>query len=131
MLEAQGGSRERPPTSHPAALTVAATTSGWIEAIDALRCGLAVIDLGGGRLRKEDPIDHGVGLELAATVGDRVEVGAPLVHVRAPNEEVARRALPRLEGAWRITSAEVVRPPHVRCRVDRVGTHPVDLDFRQ
>src|SRR5436309_860652 len=43
MLEAQGGSRERPPRSHPTALTVAATTSGWVEAIDALRCGLAGI----------------------------------------------------------------------------------------
>jgi pyrimidine-nucleoside phosphorylase len=29
MLEAQGGSRQRPPRSHPAAVTVAAETSGW------------------------------------------------------------------------------------------------------
>src|SRR5207247_2413962 len=125
MLEAQGGSRERPPRSHPTALTVAATTSGWVEAIDALRCGLAVIDLGGGRLRKEDPIDHGVGLELVAVVGDQVRVGDPLVHVHAPAQEVARRALQRLEGAWRIVPGEVVRPPHLRCRVDRLGTHSV------
>jgi thymidine phosphorylase len=123
MLEAQGGSRERPPRSHPAALSLAATTSGWVEAIDALSCGLAVIDLGGGRLRKQDRIDHGVGLELAAMVGDRVEVGDPLVHVHAADRDLARRALPRLEGAWRIVSAEVARPPHLRYRVDRLGTH--------
>jgi thymidine phosphorylase len=123
MLEAQGGSRERPPRSHPAALSLVATTSGWVEAIDALSCGLAVIDLGGGRLRKEDRIDHGVGLELAAMVGDRVEVGDPLVHVHAADRDLARRALPRLEGAWRIVSAEVARPPHLRYRVDRLGTH--------
>jgi thymidine phosphorylase len=102
---------------------VTATTPGWVEAIDALRCGLAVIDLGGGRLRKEDRIDHGVGLELAAMVGARVEVGDPLVHVHATDQEVARRAVPRLEGAWRIASVEVTRPPHLRYRVDRFGTY--------
>jgi pyrimidine-nucleoside phosphorylase len=123
MLEAQGGSRERPPRSHPVAITLPAPTSGWVEAVDALSCGLAVIDLGGGRLRKDDRIDHGVGLELAATVGDRVQVGDPLVHVHAPDQDLARRAMPRLEGAWRIVSGAVARPPHVRCRVDRLGTH--------
>jgi pyrimidine-nucleoside phosphorylase len=123
MLEAQGGSRERPPRSHPTALTLAATTAGWVQAIDALRCGQAVIDLGGGRLRKEDRIDHGVGLEIVARVGDRVEVGYPLVHVHAPHEDLARRALPRLEGAWRIAAAEEARPPHLHYRVDRLGTH--------
>jgi thymidine phosphorylase len=124
MLEAQGGSRERPPTSHPVALTVPAPSAGWVETIDALSCGRAVIDLGGGRLRKEDRVDHGVGLELAAMVGDHVEVGDPLVHVHAPDESVARRALPRLEGAWRIVPAQTARPPHVRYRVDRLGTGP-------
>jgi thymidine phosphorylase len=126
MLEAQGGSRERPARSHPTALTVAAEAAGWVGAIDALRCGLAVIDLGGGRLRKEDRVDHGVGLELAAMVGDRVEVGDPLVHVHAPDEDVARRAVPRLDGAWRIVSHQVARPPHLRYRVDRLGTHAPD-----
>jgi pyrimidine-nucleoside phosphorylase len=126
MLEAQGGSRERPPRSHPTALTVAAGASGWVGAIDALRCGLAVIDLGGGRLRKEDRVDHGVGLELAAMVGDRVEVGDPLVHVHAPDEDVARRAVPRLDGAWSIVARQVARAPHLRYRVDRLGTHAPD-----
>jgi thymidine phosphorylase len=74
-------------------------------------------------LRKEDRIDHGVGLELAAMVGDRVELGDPLVHVHAADPEVAARALPRLEGAWSVVAAEVARPPHLRYRVDRLGTH--------
>ena len=59
-----------------------------------------------------------------ALVGDRVEVGGPLVHVHAPDRNLARRAVPRLEGAWRIVSAEVAPPPHVRCRVDLLGIHP-------
>ena len=84
---------------------------------------LAVIDLGGGRIRKDDPIDHAAGLVIAAPVGSHVERGDPLVHVHAATEAVARRALPRLEAAWGIAGEPVAGPaaPHVRRRVDRDG----------
>ncbi len=121
MLEAQGGSRDRPPVAHPARLAVPAPAGGWVEAIDALACGLAVIDLGGGRLRRGDSIDHGAGLTIAAPVGRQVRRGDPLVHVHAASEEVARRALPRLESAWRVGPGPVRPAAHLRYRVDRSG----------
>jgi pyrimidine-nucleoside phosphorylase len=124
MLEAQGGSRDRPPVAHPARLTLPAPADGWVEAIDALACGLAVIELGGGRLRKDDPVDHGAGLTIAAPVGRPVRRGEPLVHVHAASDEVARRALPRLEGAWRIGPREVSPRSHLRYRIDRDGVRP-------
>ena len=64
----------------------------------------------------------------APALAKDVAIAQETVRVRglhAPAEEVARRALPRLEGAWRIVPGEVVRPPHLRCRVDRLGTHSV------
>jgi pyrimidine-nucleoside phosphorylase len=121
MLEAQGGSRQRPPEAHPARLAVPAAAAGWVASIDALQCGLAVIDLGGGRLRKDDAIDHAAGLVIAAPVGERVERGDPLVHVHAASEAVAGRALARLEAAWRLENGPVATEPHVRHRVDRDG----------
>jgi thymidine phosphorylase len=121
MLEAQGGSRSRPPAAHASRLTVRAPRAGWVSSVDALACGLAVIELGGGRLRKEDSIDHGAGLTLRAAVGDAVDRGDPLVEVHAASEEVARRVLARLEAAWQIDGSEVIRPPHVLYRVDRDG----------
>ncbi|WP_338204690.1 thymidine phosphorylase [Candidatus Nephthysia bennettiae] len=124
MLEAQGGSRLRPPLARPAGLAVCAPASGWVQGVDALACGLAVIELGGGRTRKQDRIDHGVGLSIEAGVGERVDRGQPLVRIHAASEEAARRAEPRLLSAWTIASEEVERPPHVRHRVDRDGAHP-------
>ncbi len=121
MLEAQGGSRQHRIEVHPVRATVRATAAGWVESIDALQAGLAVIDLGGGRLRKEDSIDHACGLVIRSAAGDRVEQGDALVEVHAASEEVAARALPRLERAWRIAPAEVARPPHILYRVDRDG----------
>jgi pyrimidine-nucleoside phosphorylase len=121
MLEAQGGSRERPPAVHPVRLTVPAPGDGWVAGIDALQCGLAVIDLGGGRLRKDDRIDHAAGLTIEAPVGTRVRRGDALVHVHAADEAAVRRAVPRLEAAWRLADAPVEVGPHVRHRVDRDG----------
>ena len=37
--------------------------------------------LGGGREKKEDAIDHGVGLEFHKRIGDRVTVGETLVTI--------------------------------------------------
>jgi thymidine phosphorylase len=121
MLEAQGGSREEPPCAHPARAAVRAPVGGWVEGIDALACGLAVIELGGGRTRKENRIDHGVGLSIEAGVGDRVEKGQPLVRIHAATDEDAGRVERRLAAAWRMASHEVERPPHVLYRVDRYG----------
>jgi pyrimidine-nucleoside phosphorylase len=125
LLEAQGGDRERPPVVHPARLAVPAPEDGWVEAIDALACGLAVLDLGGGRLRKDDRVDHGAGLTIAAPVGSRVRRGEPLVHVHAASETVAARAVPQLEAAWRIGLRPVEPGPQLVCCVDGAGVRPV------
>jgi pyrimidine-nucleoside phosphorylase len=124
MLEAQGASRERPPVAHPVRLTVRASREGWVQSVDALACGLALMDLGGGRRRKEDAIDHGAGLTIEAGAGDRVARGAALVHVHAGSQTRARLALERLESAWQIAAEEVQRPRHLLFRVDRDGTRP-------
>ena len=121
MLEAQGGSRDHLPHVQPLQLTVNARDGGWVSNIDALACGLAVIDLGGGRLRKDDPVDHGAGLVIAAQAGEHVDPGQALVNVHAATEEVARRAVPRLEQAWRIVPDRVIPSRHVRYRIDRDG----------
>jgi pyrimidine-nucleoside phosphorylase len=118
LLEAQGGSRDRPPVAHPVRHTLRAAGEGWVEGVDALDVGLAVIDLGGGRLRREDTIDHAAGITIEAPAGTRVRPGAALAHLHAASTELAARALPRLERAWRIAPAEVPRAPHIRHRVN-------------
>ena len=51
--------------------------------------GLAALHLGAGRVRKEDAIDHAVGVVCLAKRGDRVEPGSPLAEVHARDEESA------------------------------------------
>ena len=60
---------------------VAATKAGWITATNCEHFGTALAMLGGGRERKEDKIDHGVGLEFHKRIGDRVEKNEKLVTI--------------------------------------------------
>jgi pyrimidine-nucleoside phosphorylase len=60
-------------------LDVTSQTAGFVAGIDCERLGVACGVLGGGREKKEDTIDPAVGLEFHRRLGDRVDLGAPLV----------------------------------------------------
>ena len=121
MLAAQGGHLERGLPVAPVQVAIRAEAEGHVEAIDALEVGLSAIDLGAGRMRKEDKVDPAAGLVIAAHVGDRVAVGDPLVVVHARSQDLVDRVSKRLLGAWRLSDNLVRRPPHVLARVDKDG----------
>jgi thymidine phosphorylase len=93
------------PDRHLAAapVTVAAepAEAGTVERVEVRAVGLAVVALGGGRTREDDPVDHSVGFTEVAAPGERVEPGGrPLALVHARDEEAARRAADALRAAY-------------------------------
>jgi pyrimidine-nucleoside phosphorylase len=121
MLAAQGGRLADGLPVAPVQVPIAAPSDGYVESIDALAVGLASLELGAGRVRKEDKVDHAAGLVIEAPVGAKVRAGDPLVTVHARSRELVDRVRPRLEKAWRLSDHEIVRPPHVLARVDKDG----------
>ena len=104
-VEAQGGDASvlgDPPGMAVASIVkdVVAPRSGQVAAIDAREVGLAAVDLGAGRRRKGDPIDHAVGIVLQAKVGDRVAAGDRLFTVHANDRERCNRAQERVLQAY-------------------------------
>jgi pyrimidine-nucleoside phosphorylase len=126
MLSAQDGHLERGLPVAPVQVPVAAARDGFVESIDALEIGLSAVDLGAGRLRKEDRIDHAAGFVVEAPVGARVRAGDPLVTVHARTQELVDLVAERVREAWRIADHEVRRPPHVLARVDKNGVTRAD-----
>ena len=55
--------------------------SGHISGTNCEQFGIALAILGGGREKKEDAIDHAVGLEFHKRIGDRVEKGEALATI--------------------------------------------------
>src|SRR6266446_4464261 len=121
MLAAQGGQIEKGLPVAPVQLPIPALGDGYVESIDALEVGLAGLELGVGRKKKEDAVDPAAGIVIQAPVGGRIRAGEPLAVVHARTEELARSVVPRLQKAWRLSAHEVKRPPHVLARVDKDG----------
>lgn len=75
---------------------VNAPRSGFISQVHARLVGEAAVELGAGRTKKGDPIDHAVGFIIHKKVGDKVEAGELLFEIHATNEtkfEEARKAV--------------------------------------
>jgi pyrimidine-nucleoside phosphorylase len=90
---------------------------GWIESIDALRLGLTAMKLGAGRQKKDDKIDHSVGIWLGGKVGDRVERGKPLAVVYANDEEKLGWALEEVRKAFWLSPEKVEKRKLIWARI--------------
>jgi len=99
----------------PIVQEVTAEISGWIAAIDAEVAGRTVIELGGGRLSKEDQIDASVGVEFPGPVGSEVKSGDRLFTIHARNREDAKSAEAQLKAGIKVSA-------------DRIPARPLFLD---
>lgn len=126
MLAAQGGRLEEGLPGAPVQLAVPSPADGYVESIDALEVGLVGLELGVGRKKKDDRVDHAAGIVIEALVGAQVRAGEPLAVVHARSEDLARSVMSRLQNAWHLSEREVKRPPHVLARVDKDGVSKAD-----
>lgn len=111
-VQAQGGDvrglgrLELAPDTH----VVKAERSGSVARSEALAVGQAVKVLGGGRSKKGDAIDTGVGLVLHAKVGDEVAAGEPLATLYHRGGRGLEDAVQLLAGAVTLSEEPVTAP---------------------
>ena len=85
-------------------------TDAWVGAVETRSVGLAVLALGGGRTRADQPIDHAVGISEVAGPGDRVGPGRPLALVHARTDTDAAGAVASLRAAFRLSATPTPTP---------------------
>jgi pyrimidine-nucleoside phosphorylase len=76
------------------------------------------MELGAGREKKGDPVDHAVGLVLHKKIGDRVEKGEALCTIHAQTRGDLEGAERRLLAAY-AWQKEPVEPPPLTHRILR------------
>lgn len=123
FVSAQGGAKvylEQPQRfpEAPIQITVPAPRDGFVSRIDAREIGLAVVDMGGGRQKKGDPIDHRVGVRLRAKVGMHRNYEQALCVVYAANRESADTAAARIQAAYEFSDSEVASLPILLDRIE-------------
>ena len=123
FVAAQGGDPSY--IDHPDKLDVApgraevvAQTGGFVQAVDALSVGQAVLVLGGGRERKNEAIDHGVGVELIKKPGEAVAAGEVLARIYHRDGRGLEKALELLRGGIQVGESQPDVPELILGRVE-------------
>src|SRR5947209_3775723 len=100
-IRAQGGDPELDalPVA-PVIVTVTAGETGFVSELKAREVALTALELGAGRHRAGDPVDHAVGVVCLKKRGDAVEAGEPLAEIHAREEGAVATARAALLGAY-------------------------------
>lgn len=123
MVAALGGPSDllEQPWTHleraPLTVEVSLAHKGVVQSIDTRQVGLAVVVLGGGRTRPQDPVDHAVGITGLIGVGGVLDISDHVAVVHARSAESAERAAAMLRAAYSIGEEPVIGEPVVRDRI--------------
>jgi thymidine phosphorylase len=92
--------------------------AGQVAGVDARAIGIGIVELGGGRSRPTDAIDHSVGLTDIAQIGEDVgQGGRPLAVIHAKDEETWQKMAGALQAAMRLDGQAQQAEALVRLRV--------------
>jgi len=113
-VRAQGGDPDEGalPTA-PTVVEVTAGRGGYVRGIGAVQVGIAALELGAGRRRKDDEIDHAVGVVCHKKRGDRVGEGEPLAEIHARDDASARSAGDAVRASYEIADEPPAQRPLV------------------
>ena len=94
-------------------LPVICQEDGYVEKLNAGEVGKISVDLGAGRLRKEDDIDKAVGIVLNKKNADKVKKGDILAFVYANNKQKGETAVEEMQSAYKIIEDPVKKEKYI------------------
>ena len=110
MCAAQGGDPRvvdnyalLPAAKKRIAVCAPADATGYVSEVDALKCGHAIMALGGGRAAVTDQVDHAVGLADLIKIGEPVVPGALLCTLHVNDDVRGARAEALVRAAIRFS----------------------------
>ncbi|WP_127995904.1 thymidine phosphorylase [Piscinibacter defluvii] len=121
MVAGLGGPRDVfawVPPAAPALRPLPAPRDGVLAAMDTRALGLAIVALGGGRVRPGDTIDPRVGLSQLRPLGSPVRAGEPLLQVHAADVASAEAACRALADALRIDDMAAPAAPVIHATLE-------------
>ena len=101
----------------PSVIPVKAQQSGYLSGVGTRALGMAVIELGGGRVRPEDVIDHRTGFSDIKPLGSFVERGEPIAMLHAAAEGLGQQVADKVSGLYRISEDKPEEQPVILGRI--------------
>lgn len=94
-------------------LPVVSKKEGYVTKLNAEKVGKVALNLGAGRLKKEDTIDYSVGLEFIKKVGDYVQTNETVAYVHSNDIEKGQIAVEELLKIYEIQDKKEPKIPDV------------------
>ena len=88
--------------------------SGYIKAINTYEIGMAALDLGAGRLRKEDTIDPKAGIIFYPKISGKILKDSLVAEIYTDNRKSLGNAKDRIKGAIEISSKKGAVPKLIK-----------------
>ena len=101
----------------PVIIPVPAPESGCLTGCETRALGMAVIKLGGGRLKPSDAIDHRTGFSAIRPLGTEVEKGEPLALLHAADRDIAMEIAKEVAALFRIEPGTPAASPVILARI--------------
>lgn len=95
-------------------VSVRATRSGYISKIDVYRIGMLLVQLGGGRMKKEDTIDPSCGFRICKKIGDKVKKGDVITEIYSDKPFIRHAVKKELEQVFTVTRKSCCRKTLIR-----------------
>ena len=100
-------------TNSPIIKPVKSDKTGVITKIDTRALGLAVVELGGGRKKTDDIINHSVGLTNVLGLGEKIINDQDLAIIHAQTEDQFKQAEKIIQNAYNISDVDIVSTPTI------------------
>lgn len=130
LVEAQGGDSglmddpgKYPKTDYE--FGIKAQRDGYVEAMDAYEIGMASVELGAGRRRKEDAIDPAAGMVLSKKIGDPVKKGETIATGFTNNKQAIDTVTGSFTQAVTIGNEKPEPIQMITHKVDNKGNHEI------
>ena len=88
-----------------------AKEDGFIGKMDTLQLGQAVVQLGGGRIQKNDKIDYSTGILFHKKIGDSVNKGESLMEIFCSDSERLKMGSKKVKGTIQIRGDKTIYYP--------------------
>lgn len=102
----------------PVIIPVLAMHDGYLAACDTRALGMAVIELGGGRSKPDDVIDHRTGFSRIKPLGTHVAKGEPIAFVHAATADLAERVAALSADLYQTSSEKPPQTPVILGRIE-------------
>ncbi len=87
--------------------TITSPKNGYVAEVNERRIGELSVDIGAGRVKKSDQVDHAVGLVVHTKIGDKIRKGDPLFTIHLNDENLINFAKQEMMAAHKFSDAWV------------------------